>query len=64
MKDLAQSGSQFSYKVACTKPQKIDGAVKGSVTATGMTMDMTMEMAGMAGTVTQSITARRLGDCK
>jgi hypothetical protein len=29
-----------------------------------MTMDMTMEMAGMAGTVTQSITARRLGDCK
>jgi hypothetical protein len=64
MKDLAQSGSQFSYKVACTKPQKIDGAVKGNVTSTGMTMDMTMDMAGMSGTVTQSITARRLGDCK
>ena len=64
MRDMNQSGSQFSYKVACTKPQKMDGAVKGSVTPTSIAMDMTMTMEGMPGPMTQSITARRLGDCK
>jgi len=64
VKDMAQSGGQFSYKMACTKPQRIDGAVKGTHTPTSMTMDMTMTMEGMAGAMTQSITARRLGDCK
>ena len=64
VKDMAQSGGQFSYKMACTKPQKIDGAVKGSYTPTGISMDMTMTMEGMQGPMTQSITARRIGDCK
>jgi hypothetical protein len=62
IKDLNQSGGQFSYKMYCTKPQKLDGAVKGTVTPTGMTMDMTMNMEGM--TMTQAMTVRRLGDCK
>ena len=62
IKDLNQSGGQFSYKMSCTKPQKLDGAVKGAVTATGMTMDMTMQMEGM--TMTQAMTVRRVGDCK
>jgi hypothetical protein len=64
IKDLTQSGGQFSYKMACTKPQKLEGSAKGSHSATGMTMDMTMTMAGMPGPMTQSITARRVGDCK
>lgn len=62
IKDLVQSGGQFSYKMYCTKPQKLDGAVKGAVTPTGMTMDMTMNVEGM--TMTQAMTVRRLGDCK
>ncbi len=64
IKDLVQSGGQFSYRMACTKPQKVDGAVKGTLTATGMAMDMTMSVADMPGPMTQSITARRIGDCK
>ena len=64
IKDLTQTGGQFAYKVACTKPQKMDGTVKGSHTATGMTMDMTMAMAGAPGPMTQTISARRVGDCK
>ena len=64
IKDLTQSGGQFSYKMACTKPQKMEGTAKGSHSATGMTMDMTMTMAGMPGPMTQSISARRVGDCK
>ena len=64
IRDLTQSGGQFSYKMACTKPQKMDGIAKGSQSSTGMTMDMTMTMAGMPGPMTQSITARRIGDCK
>ncbi len=66
MRDMTQSGGQFAYKLACTKPQKMDGAVKGSVTATSIAMDMTMTMTmeGMPGPMTQSIAARRLGDCK
>ena len=64
VKDLTQSGGQFSYRMACTKPQKIDGTAKGTHSTTGMTMDMTMTMAGMPGPMTQSISARRLGDCK
>ena len=64
MKDLAQSGGQFSYKLACTKPQKIDGAVKGSTTPTSIAMDMTMTVEGMPGPMSQKITARRVGDCK
>lgn len=63
VKDMVESGGQFSYKISCTKPQKMDGTVKGAVTATGMTMDMTMAM-GSHGTMTQSTTAKRIGDCK
>ena len=62
IKDMAQSGGQFSYKMSCTKPQKLDSAVKGTFTATGMTMDMTMSMPD--GTMTQTTTAKRIGDCK
>jgi hypothetical protein len=62
-KDMKESGGQFSYKISCTKPQQMDGTVKGSVTATTMNMDMTMAMGGR-GTMTQSTTARRIGDCK
>jgi len=64
VKGLTQTGNQFSYTVACTKPQKIDGAVKGTFTATTMTMDMTMSMAGLPGPMMQTITATRVGDCK
>ena len=64
IKDLTQSGGQFSYKMACTKPQKIDGSVQGSLTPTGMTMDMNMTMDGMPGPMTQAITAKRISDCK
>jgi hypothetical protein len=63
-RDVSESGGQFSYKVSCTKPQKLDGTAKGTVTSTGMTMDMSMTMAGAPGPMTQNITARRIGDCK
>ena len=61
---MTQTGSQFTYNVACTKPHKMDGAVKGTFTATSMTMDMTMTMADMPGPMTQTITAKRISDCK
>ena len=64
VRDQTQSGSQFSYTIACTKPQKMDGAVKGTFTATSMSMNMSMTMPGMPGPMTQTITAKRLGDCK
>jgi len=64
IKDLTRSGGQFAYRVACTRPEKIDSSVKGTHTATGMTMEMTMAMPGAPSPITQSITARRLGDCK
>jgi hypothetical protein len=63
IQDMKENGGQFSYKIACTKPQKMDGTVKGSLTATTMTMDTTMAMGGH-GTMTQSTTAKRIGDCK
>jgi Protein of unknown function (DUF3617) len=63
IQDMNESGGQFSYKISCTKPQKMDGTVKGSATATSMTMDTTMSM-GSHGTMTQSTTAKRIGDCK
>ena len=61
--DMRENGGKFSYKMACAKPQKLDATVQGSVTPTGMTMDMTMTMADMPGPMTQSITAKRTGDC-
>ncbi len=63
MKDFVQSGAQFSYKMSCTKPQKMDSTVKGTATATSMTMEMTMMMDG-GHSMTQTTTAKRLGDCK
>ncbi len=63
IRDMSQSGGQFSYKMSCTKPQKLDGSVKGTFTATSMTMDMTMSMPEH-GTMTQTTTAKRVGDCK
>jgi hypothetical protein len=63
VKDLAENGGMFSYKMACTKPQKLDGNVQGAFTTTSMNMDMTMKMEGMPGPMMQSIAARRVGDC-
>jgi hypothetical protein len=63
IKDMVESAGKFSYKMACSKPQKMDGAVQGTFTQTGMNMDMTMTMDGMPGPMTQSIVAKRLGDC-
>jgi len=62
--DMAETSSTFAYKISCAKPEKLDGAVKGTYTATGMTMDMTMTIPGMPGAMTQNITAKRIGDCK
>ncbi len=59
VRDMNETGGQFSYKIACTKPQKMDGSVKGTLTPTGMTMDMTMSMPDAGGTMTQSTTAKR-----
>ena len=64
IKDLNENSGKFSYKMACTKPQKLDSNVQGSFTPTSMNMDMTMTMEGMPGPMTQSITAKRTGDCK
>ena len=63
VKDMVENGGKFSYKMACTKPQKMDGNVQGTVTPTGMNMDMQMTMEGMPGPMTQTITAKRVGDC-
>lgn len=63
IKNQTQSGGQFSYVMACTKPQKMDSTVKGTYTPTSMNMDMTMTMDGR-GSMTQNITAKRVGDCK
>lgn len=63
VKDMVENGGKFSYKMACTKPQKMDSNVQGAVTPTGMNMDMQMTMEGMPGPMTQTITAKRVGDC-
>ncbi len=57
-------GKQFSYKVACTTPQKLDGEVKGTVSATTLNMEMVMRIPEAPGPMMQNISARRLGDCK
>jgi hypothetical protein len=62
MTDFSESGGKFSYKMSCTKPDKMDATVTGTATATSMSTDMTMNMKG--GTMTQSTTAKRIGDCK
>ncbi len=64
VKDMVLTGGQYSYKVACTRPQKLTGNVKGTVTATSMTMDMTMTIPEVPGPIQQSVAARRIGDCK
>ena len=64
VRDMTLTGGQYSYKVSCTRPQKLTGNVKGSVTATSMTMDMTMTVPEMPGPMQQTVTARRIGDCK
>jgi len=64
VKDMVMTGGKYSYKVACTRPQKLNGDVKGTVTANSMTMDMTMTIPEMPGPVQQTVTARRVGDCK
>lgn len=64
VKDMVMTGGKYSYKVACTRPQKLNGDVKGTVTANSMTMDMTMTIPEMPGPVHQTVTARRVSDCK
>ena len=63
MQDMKESGGQFSYRISCTKPQKMDGNVKGSATATSVNMEMTLAM-GTRGTMTQTTSGKRIGDCK
>lgn len=62
--DMVMTGGNFSYKIACTRPQKLNGNVKGAVTTNSMTMDMTMTIPEMPGPVQQTVTAKRVGDCK
>lgn len=64
VKDMVLTGGQYSYKIACTKPQKLTGNVKGTVTTNSMTMDMTMTIPEMPGPIQQTVTAKRVGDCK
>ena len=64
VRDMVMTGGNFSYKVACTRPQKLTGSVKGTMTATSMTMDMTMTVPEVPGPIQQSATARRIGECK
>ena len=63
MQDMKESGGQFSYRISCTKPQKMDGTIKGTATATTVNMEMTMAM-GSHGTMTQVTSGKRIGDCK
>jgi Protein of unknown function (DUF3617) len=64
IKDMKESGGKFSYTMACTKPQKLNGTVQGAMTPTTMSMNMTMTMEGMPGPINQSISAKRISDCK
>lgn len=63
IKDLRESGSQISYSMSCTKPQKMEATTKGTVTATSLSMDTTMSMPDH-GTMKQTTAAKRVGDCK
>ena len=63
VQDMQETSGRFSYRISCTKPQKMDGTVKGTATATSLTMDMTMSM-GSHGSMTQSTSGKRIGDCK
>ena len=62
--DMKEDGGQFSYKMACTKPQQFTADVKGTITETSVAMNMTMTVAEMPGPINQNVTARRLGECK
>jgi hypothetical protein len=64
MQNQKIDGAQFSYHVSCSKPQKLEGDIKGTVSATSLNMDMTMQIPEAPGPMTQNISARRLGDCK
>ncbi len=58
------NGAVFSYRVACSTPRKLDGDVRGTVSATSLNMEMTMRIPEAPAPMTQFITARRLGDCQ
>ena len=57
-------GAQFSYRISCTKPQKLEGDVKGTLSATSLNMDIAMLTPDAPGPMLQNISAKRLGDCK
>jgi hypothetical protein len=61
IRDMIESGGQFSYKVICPEPLKAETTVKGS--ATGIVINTTMSM-GMGHTMKTSLTGKRIGDCK
>jgi Protein of unknown function (DUF3617) len=62
--DMVENGGQFSYKMACTRPQQFSADANGTLTATTIEMNMTMTMPEIPGPITQNLTARRIGDCK
>src|SRR5260221_11110066 len=61
-RDVAESGGKFSYKVSCTKPQKPDGTAKGTGTPKRLTMGMKITRADAPRPMTQTITAKPVGD--
>jgi hypothetical protein len=68
MSDFRQEGAQFSYNVSCKGQPSMTGKVTGTSTPESMNvnMDMTMTPApapGM-GNMKQTMSARRVGDCK
>ena len=65
MSDFKQDGGQFSYKVACKGQMAMTGTVSGNATPDSMTMNMDMDMSAMKGmgTMKQSVTGRRIGEC-
>lgn len=65
--NLKTAGGNVSYDITCkTEGGKLDGAVKGSVSATAYTFEQKLRMTpdqGM-GEMHSTIKGRRLGDCK
>jgi hypothetical protein len=68
MSDFKQQGKDFSYNVACKGQMAMSGKVTGSSSAESLSVSMDLAMnpapAPGMGALKQTITARRLGECK